>query len=122
MINPLIVEGQLHGGIAQGIGQALLEDCVYDRESGQLVTGSFQDYALPRADDLPSFISVFDQNSPSRSNSLGAKGVGEAGPCGASPAVVHAIIDALRSFGVEHVDMPATRENVWRLMQEKPAS
>jgi aerobic carbon-monoxide dehydrogenase large subunit len=116
VINPLIVEGQLHGGIAQGIGQALLEECVYDRESGQLVTGSFQDYAMPRADDLPSFVSVFDQSSPSQSNTLGAKGVGEAGPCGASPAVVHAVIDALRSSGVEHVDMPVTREKVWRLL------
>lgn len=121
VINPLIVEGQLHGGIAQGIGQALVEDCVYDRESGQLVTGSFQDYAMPRADDLPSFISEFDQRSPSRSNTLGAKGVGEAGSCGASPAVVHAVIDALRPFGVEHLDMPMTREKIWRLVHRTSA-
>ena len=106
---------------SQGVGQALLEECVYDRESGQLVTGSFQDYAMPRADDLPPFLSVFDQSSPSQSNALGAKGVGEAGPCGASPALVHAVIDALRSFGVEHVDMPVTRERVWRLVRRKPA-
>ncbi|MCG6874462.1 MAG: xanthine dehydrogenase family protein molybdopterin-binding subunit [Betaproteobacteria bacterium] len=121
VVNPLIVEGQLHGGVAQGVGQALLEECVYDRESGQLVTGSFQDYAMPRADDLPAFLSVFDQSSPSQSNALGAKGVGEAGPCGAAPAVVHAVIDALRSFGVDHVDMPVTREKVWRLLRRKPA-
>jgi carbon-monoxide dehydrogenase large subunit len=79
-------------------------------------------YALPRAGDLPSFISVFDQNSPSRSNSLGAKGVGEPGTCGAAPAVVHAIIDALRSFGLQHIGMPVTREKVWRLIEEKPAT
>jgi len=121
IINPLIVEGQLHGGIAQGVGQALLEECVYDRESGQLVTGSFQDYAMPRADDLPAFLGVFDQSSPSQANTLGAKGVGEAGPCGASPAVVHAVIDALRTFGVGHVDMPVTREKVWRLLRHDPA-
>ncbi len=94
---------------------------MYDRESGQLVTGSFQDYAMPRADELPFFISVFDQSSPSRANTLGAKGVGEAGPCGASPAVVHAVLDALRPFGVEHVDMPLTRERVWRLLHRKSA-
>jgi carbon-monoxide dehydrogenase large subunit len=115
VINPLIADGQLQGGIAQGIGQALLEQCVYDTESGQLVTGSFQDYALPRADDLPFFVTLFDQSSPTRTNVLGAKGVGEAGPIGASPALVHAVIDALRQFGVEHIDMPVTRETVWRL-------
>jgi len=117
VINPLIADGQLHGGIAQGIGQALLEECVYDAESGQLVTGSFQDYALPRADDLPSFVTFFDQASPTRTNVLGAKGVGEAGPIGASPALVHAVMDALRRLDVGHVDMPLTREKVWRLVQ-----
>jgi aerobic carbon-monoxide dehydrogenase large subunit len=121
VINPLIVEGQLHGGIAQGIGQALLEECVYDRYSGQLLAGSFQDYVMPRADDLPSFVSAFDQSSPSQSNTLGAKGVGEAGPCGASPAVVHAVIDALRPFDVAHVDMPVTREKVWRILRRRSA-
>lgn len=117
VINPLIADGQLHGGIAQGLGQAMLEECVYDTESGQLVTGSFQDYAMPRADDLPSFVTRFDQGSPTRTNVLGAKGVGEAGPIGASPALVHAVLDALRPHGVEHVDMPVTREKLWRLLQ-----
>jgi carbon-monoxide dehydrogenase large subunit len=117
VINPLITDGQLHGGIAQGIGQAMLEQCVYDTESGQLVTGSLQDYALPRAGDLPFFVTLFDQSSPTLTNVLGAKGVGEAGPIGAAPALVHAVIDALRPFGVEHVDMPVTREKVWRLVR-----
>jgi len=120
VINPLLADGQLHGGIAQGIGQALIEQCVYDAGSGQLLTGSFQDCALPRADDLPSFVTLFDEGSPTRTNVLGAKGVGEAGPIGASPALVHAVIDALRPYGVEHVDMPVTREKVWRLLRRTP--
>jgi len=113
IINPLIVEGQVHGGLVQGIGQALLEHAVYDRASGQLLTGSFMDYALPRADHVPGFIVEFAPGSPSPSNTLGAKGAGEAGAIGAPPAVINAIWDAI---GVR-IDMPATPEKVWRAIQ-----
>ena len=106
--------GQLHGGIAQGIGQALMERTVYERESGQLLTASLQDYALPRADDMPSF--VFEtRNIRCTTNLLGVKGAGEAGTIGAAPAVMNAVVDALwRAYKVRHIDMPATPERVWR--------
>ena len=109
IVNPMIVHGQVHGGIAQGIGQALLERCVYDAESGQLVTGSFMDYCMPRADDLPNFAVGFTE-TPCTHNPLGAKGCGEAGAIAAPPAVINAVVHAL---GVAHMDMPATPEKVW---------
>jgi carbon-monoxide dehydrogenase large subunit len=112
IINPLIVEGQVHGGLAQGIGQALLEHCIYD-DNGQLVTGSFQDYCLPRADDLPSF-KVSTTSTPCTHNPLGVKGCGEAGAIGSPPAVINAIVNALSEYGITHIEMPATPQTVWR--------
>jgi carbon-monoxide dehydrogenase large subunit len=113
VVNPLLLAGQVHGGIVQGIGQALMEEAVYDRSSGQLVTGSFVDYALPRAADVPSFDVAFD-GVPCTTNPLGIKGAGEAGTIGACPAVINAVLDALSPLGVRHLDMPATAEKVWR--------
>ena len=107
IINPMIVEGQVHGGIAQGIGQALLENCVYDKETGQLLTGSYMDYAMPRADDLPSF-KLGNKVTPCTHNPLGVKGCGEAGAIGSPAAVMNAVHDALAPLGVKHLDMPAT--------------
>jgi carbon-monoxide dehydrogenase large subunit len=115
-INPLIVAGQVHGALAQGIGQALFEHLVYDRESGQLVSGSFMDYAMPRADDFPSF-ELDHHDVPARTNPLGVKGIGEAGTTGAPPAIMNAILDALRPLGVRHLDMPATAPRVWRAIE-----
>lgn len=112
VINPLICEGQIQGGVAQGIGQALLEEVVYDRESGQLVSGSFTDYCMPRADDLPGFTVAFEE-VPSKTNPLGIKGLGEVGSVGAPPVVIDAILDALKPLGVDHVDMPATPSRIW---------
>jgi carbon-monoxide dehydrogenase large subunit len=121
LINPMIAEGQMHGGIAQGIGQALMERIVYDERSGQLLTGSFQDYCVPRADDLPN-IEVTFQEVASPTNSLGVKGIGESGPTGALPAVIGAIVDALRDHGIEHVEMPAHSERVWRAIRDAKTS
>jgi carbon-monoxide dehydrogenase large subunit len=112
VINPMIVHGQVHGGLAQGIGQALLEHARFD-DGGQLVTASLVDYAVPRASDLPTF-TVDCHEVPCRTNPVGVKGTGEAGTVGAPPAVINAILDALRPLGVTHVDMPATPERVWR--------
>jgi carbon-monoxide dehydrogenase large subunit len=114
-VNPMIVHGQQHGAVAQGIGQALMERCVYDA-SGQLLSGSFLDYAIPRADDLPS-IAVTSRDVPSPTNPLGVKGAGEGGTVGAPGAVIHAILDALAPLGVTHIDMPATPERVWQAIQ-----
>jgi aerobic carbon-monoxide dehydrogenase large subunit len=114
-VNPMIVRGQVHGGVAQGIGQALVERTAFDAASGQLLTGSFMDYALPRADDLPD-IEVDLLEVPSVANPLGVKGAGEAGSVGSPPALINAIIDALSVDGVTHIDMPATPENVWRAL------
>jgi carbon-monoxide dehydrogenase large subunit len=113
-LNPLMLAGQVHGGTAQGIGQALLEHAVYDRESGQLVTASLMDYALPRASNTPAF--AFEtHNVKCRTNALGVKGAGEAGAIGSCPAVMNAIVDALwRSHRIRHIDMPATPESIWR--------
>ncbi len=108
----MIVEGQVHGGLVQGIGQALLENAVYD-DNGQLRTGSYMDYCMPRADDVPSF-HVATTVTPCTHNPLGVKGCGEAGAIGSPPAVINAICDALREHGVAHIDMPATPEKVWR--------
>src|SRR5438309_11778963 len=116
-VNPMIVHGQMHGAAAQGIGQALIEQCVYDPASGQLLTGSFLDYAVPRADDLPS-ISVTSRDVPSPTNPLGVKGAGEGATVGAPGAVIHAILDALAPLGVAHIDMPATPERVWRAIHQ----
>ena len=113
-INPMLVEGQAHGGVVQGIGQAIFERTVYD-EQGQLLAGSFMDYALPRASDTPSF-SVASHPVPCKSNSLGIKGCGEAGCAGALPAVMNAIVDALSDAGITHIDMPVTPEKVWRAL------
>jgi len=115
IINPMIVEGQVQGGIAQGLGQALLERTVYDSESGQLVTGSFMDYCMPRADNLP-FIVFATNEVPCTTNPLGVKGCGEAGVIGSLAAVMNAVVDALRPFGVSHIDMPATPEKIWRVI------
>jgi carbon-monoxide dehydrogenase large subunit len=120
VINPLIVAGQVHGGIAQAVGQALMEQVVYDDE-GQLLTGSFMDYALPRADDLPNIDTHTDESSPCRINPLGAKGVGELGTVGATPTVINAVLDALRPVGVTDIAMPATPERVWRAIGEAQA-
>ena len=117
IINPMIVEGQVHGGLAQGIGQALLEGCVYD-EDGQLISASYMDYTMPRAADLPSFIVDHTVRTPSTDNPLGVKGCGEAGAIGSPPTVVNAVVDALRSadHDVTHIDMPLTPERVWAAM------
>src|SRR5579862_8421813 len=115
IINPMIVEGQVHGGVAQGLGQAMLEHCVYDPDSGQLLTGSLMDYALPRADDVPAF-KVGTKVTPCTHNPLGVKGCGEAGAIGAPAAVMSAICDAV---GVKDVEMPATSERVWRAILSK---
>lgn len=117
-LNPLLLEGQVHGGTVQGIGQALMEHAVYDPKDGQLVTGTFMDYALPRAVDAPSF--TFEtRNVPCKGNPLGVKGAGEAGAIGSCPAIVNAIIDGLwREYGIDHIDMPATPERVWMAIRE----
>ena len=120
VVNPMIVEGQVHGGVAQGISQALLEGVEYD-ESGSLLTGSLQDYALPRAFHVPE-METHKTVTPSPHNPLGVKGVGEAGTTGSTPAVMNAIVDALQPFGVEDVDMPATPERVWRAIQDADGS
>ena len=120
LINPMLVDGQVHGGIVQGVGQAMLENCAYDDESGQLLTGSFMDYCMPRADDLPSFDLAYNE-IPCTTNPLGIKGAGEAGTIGSAPAVINAIVDALSAFGVEHIDMPATPQHVWRAIERAKA-
>jgi aerobic carbon-monoxide dehydrogenase large subunit len=121
VVNPLMLAGQVHGGIAQGVGQALLEAVVYDEGSGQLVTGSFMDYAMPRADDFSPF--EFSYNVvPCTTNPMGIKGAGEAGAIGAPPAVVNAVVDALSEFGIEHVDMPVTPLRLWQTMRERRAA
>jgi carbon-monoxide dehydrogenase large subunit len=117
-LNPLLLEGQVHGGAIQGVGQALMEQTVYDRESGQLLTASLMDYALPRAASAPSFI-FETRNVPCRNNPLGVKGAGEAGAIGSCPAVMNAIVDALwRAYGIRHLDMPATPERIWAAIEE----
>jgi carbon-monoxide dehydrogenase large subunit len=120
IINPMIVEGQIHGGVAQGVGQALFEGAAYD-ENGQLTNGSYMDYCIPRADDLPMYETA-TQVTPCPHNPLGVKGAGEAGTIGSTPAVVNAVIDALWSGGhkVKDIRMPLTSERVWRAMQAQP--
>jgi aerobic carbon-monoxide dehydrogenase large subunit len=117
VINPLTLKGQIHGGVAQGVGQALMEEIVYDADSGQLLTGSFMDYAMPRADTLPD-IAVESHPVPTKLNPLGAKGAGEAGTVGALPVVMNAVLDALAPLGVRDLDMPATPHRVWRAIRD----
>ena len=117
IMNPLLLAGQIHGGIAQGIGQALFEDVVYEPGTGQLQSGSFMDYCMPRADDMPSF-TLDDHAVPCTSNPLGVKGGGESGTVPAMPAIIHAILDALGPHAVTHIDMPATPHTVWRAMRD----
>jgi carbon-monoxide dehydrogenase large subunit len=111
LVNPALVAGQAHGGVVQGIGQALLESVRYD-EAGQILTGSFMDYALPRAADAPE-MTFASHPAPAKTNVLGVKGCGEAGCAGSLPAVMNALVDALAEFGITHIDMPATPEAVW---------
>ena len=117
VVNPLLCHGQVHGATAQGIGQALLERIVYDADSGQLLTGSLLDYCMPRADDLPSFDVTLVEDTPCTTNEMGVKGAGESGAIAAPPAVMNALLDALAPLGIDHVDMPATPERVWRAIQ-----
>jgi carbon-monoxide dehydrogenase large subunit len=115
LINPLIVNGQVHGALAQGVGQAVGEHIVYDA-SGQLLTASFMDYAIPRASEMPSFVLAFNEE-PCRTNPLGVKGAGEAGCVAAPPVVINAILNALHPLGIRHIDMPATSERIWQVMR-----
>jgi carbon-monoxide dehydrogenase large subunit len=116
VVNPLIVEGQVHGGLAQGIAQALFEEANYD-DQGTLVNGTFVDYTLPSAADLPSFTTEI-VSTPATSNPLGVKGVGEAGTIASTPAIVNGVLDALRHLGVRDIEMPTTSQRVWRALQE----
>jgi carbon-monoxide dehydrogenase large subunit len=116
VLNPLLLHGQIHGGVVMGVGQILMEDIHFD-EAGQLVTGSFMDYTMPRADDL-CFIETGSNPVPTPTNPLGVKGAGEAGSVGAMPAVANAVVDALSGLGIRHIEMPATPERVWRAIRE----
>ena len=117
VVNPMVVDGQVYGGLAQGIGAALLEEAIWD-ERGQLVTGSFMDYVMPTAGELPMF--TLDRTvTPSPHNPLGAKGMGESSTVAATPTVVNAVVDALSHLGVTHINMPIKSEKVWRILKEK---
>ena len=116
VINPLLLDGQIHGGVAQGLGQILFEDIAYDPASGQILSGSFMDYAMPRGNDLPA-IYVGANCVPTSTNPLGIKGAGEAGTIGAMPCVMNAALDALSSLGIKHLDMPLTPNRVWRAIR-----
>jgi aerobic carbon-monoxide dehydrogenase large subunit len=118
-VNPMIVHGQTHGGMAQGIGQAMLEQCFYDARSGQLLSGTFMDYAMPRADVLPSYTTAISE-VPSTTHPLGLRPAGEGGTTPALAVVVNAIVNALAELGVEHIEMPATPERIWRAIRGKP--
>jgi len=119
VINPMVVEGQVHGGLAQGIGQVLFEHAAVDPQSGQVLAGSFMDYALPRAGDLPSFVTETDESQPYPLNPLGAKGCGESGTIGAPAAIVGAVLDALAPLGIDHIDMPLTPQRLWAMLQSR---
>jgi aerobic carbon-monoxide dehydrogenase large subunit len=119
VVNPLLVEGQVQGGVVQGLGQVLMEKAIYDAD-GQLVTGSFMDYAMPRAHDAP-MINVLNHPVPTRSNPLGAKGCGEAGTSGGLPSVANAVIDALSEYGIRHLEMPMTPARIWQAIEEAKA-
>ncbi|MEY3740156.1 MAG: hypothetical protein RLZZ192_832, partial [Pseudomonadota bacterium] len=116
-VNPMIIHGQTHGGIAQGVGQALMEQIVYDRDTGQLITGSFMDYTMPRADNFPFFNADFAE-IPCTTHPLGIRPAGEGGTTPALGVTMNAVVDALKEFGVTHMDMPATPEKVWRAIQK----
>jgi carbon-monoxide dehydrogenase large subunit len=118
VINPLLLQGQVHGGVAQGVGQAMLECTVYDAESGQLLTGDLTDYAIPHADTLPLVEFSYTTAAPCRTNPLGVKGAGEAGAIGSPPAFVNAVVDAVGELGIDHLDMPLTPERLWRALRE----
>jgi carbon-monoxide dehydrogenase large subunit len=120
-VNPMLVKGQVHGGVVQGVGQILFENIAYD-EDGQLLSGSFMDYAMPRAGDAPDI--VFEtRNVPCKTNPLGVKGAGEAGAIGSCPAVMNAIVDALwRAHRIRHVDMPATPQRIWQAIRSARAA
>jgi carbon-monoxide dehydrogenase large subunit len=120
VVNPLLLAGQVHGGVGQGVGQALVENCVYDGASGQLLSGSFMDYAMPRAADIPPVEFAFNV-VPCTTNPLGLKGAGEAGAIGAPPAVINAVVDALAELGIDAIDMPATPHSVWRAIRQAGA-
>ena len=117
VLNPLLYEAQIHGGVVQGLGQALMEEMVFENGTGQLLSGSFMDYCMPRADDL-CFIDQGSEPVPTRTNPLGVKGAGESGPVAALPAAINAVIDALKPLGVDHIDPPATPERIWRAVRE----
>jgi carbon-monoxide dehydrogenase large subunit len=119
-VNPLIIHGQTHGGIVQGVGQALYEDCHYDPTSGQLLAGSFMDYTLPRADHFPNFVTHISE-VPSTTHPLGMRPAGEGGTTPALAVVVNAVVDALAEFDVRHVEMPTTPERIWRAIREARA-
>ena len=116
IINPMLVDGQTHGGVVQGIGQTLLERVVYD-EQGQLLTGSYMDYAMPRAHHTPNF-EVFSHPVPATTNPLGVKGCGEAGCAGSMTSIMNAVVDALSEYGITHIDMPASPARVWQAIQD----
>jgi carbon-monoxide dehydrogenase large subunit len=120
VVNPILLKGQIHGGVAQGLGQALGERIVYEEETGQMLSGSFTDYPMPHADELP-MIEVKSNPVPAKTNVLGIKGAGEAGTVGALPAAMSAVVDALSEYGIRHLDMPATPERVWRAIQDATA-
>src|SRR5262249_38759244 len=121
VLNPLIVRGQIHGGVVQGLGQALIEHQVYDRQSGQLMSGTFLDYGMPRADTMPNIDADLEEG-PGKTNPLGGKRIGESGTTGAPPTVINAVIDALSPLGVEHIDMPATPARVWEAIAHAKAA
>ena len=118
-INPLLIHGQIHGGIAQGVGQALLEQCFYESSTGQLLSGSLMDYAMPRADNFPFFKTEISE-VPSNTHPLGIRPAGESGTTPALAVVINAVVDALAEYGVRHIEMPATPERVWRAIHGKP--
>ena len=115
VINPLLLKAQMHGGIVQGVGQALFENCVYDEESGQLLSGSFMDYSMPRADAMPQMV-VETHSTLCTHNGLGVKGCGEMGTIASPATVINAVVDALGHLGVSHVDMPASPNRIWRII------
>ena len=120
VLNPLLLEGQVVGGIAQGAGQVLMEDMVFDADTGQLLTGSFMDYAMPRADDFCDF-AMANNPVPTATNPLGVKGAGEAGTVGALPGIMNAALDALAPLGIGHIEMPLTPEKLWRAIRDARA-
>ena len=114
-MNPILLDGQIHGGLVQGIGQVLMEQIIYDKSNGQLITGSFMDYSMPKASDLP-FFDVSSNPSFTSVNPMGVKGAGEAGTVGALGCIVNALVNALDEFGVSHIEMPATPESLWKVI------